>query len=519
LNFAALQPDDGGASAGNALSLQANTDGAVNSLALAGSHLFIGGDFTSIADADSTSFSRENIAVVDVGSGKISGLSADTDGQVLALATDGQTVWVGGRFSKFDSAKRSRIAAIDANTGALTAFNPGAAGVNPSSLFSPHTPGGVNALALDGSTLYVGGDFTQIAGHDRSNIAALDAPSGHAKVYEPDANAPVDAVAVSSREVFAGGEFSSAQGLPRVGIAAIRADTGALTPFYADTDGPVYSFAFSPGKLWAGGDFSTVRGAKHANLVALRPSTGQPLRSGASPDGPVYAIATGSNALYLGGDFLKIGGRRRARLAEIGSNGALRRFRADTDSAVYALSHVGTTLYAGGTFSHLAGHSRSFLGAVRASDGKLLRFAPNPNGQIYTLLPAAGRLFVGGAFTQMGRTFRNGLAAVNPSSGSALSFNALLSGFHSPATLTTVLSLCQGPDGQVFAGGSFSGAGSKSRGSLAAFNPINGVLSTFDPGLDGSVYALNCTSRSVEIGGDFDTTATSPQQGIAIYKR
>jgi len=69
--------------------------------------------------------------------------------------------------------------------------------------WNPGADGVVYALALSGSMVYLGGDFTYIAGELRNNIAALDASTGQATAWNPVADYSVYALAVSSSTVYA----------------------------------------------------------------------------------------------------------------------------------------------------------------------------------------------------------------------------------------------------------------------------------------------------------------------------
>src|SRR5262249_58275132 len=73
---------------------------------------------------------------------------------------------------------------LDATNGLATAWNPGANGP-------------VSALAVSGSTVYAGGDFTSAGGQPRTDIAALDAATGLATAWHPAANRPLSPLAVS----------------------------------------------------------------------------------------------------------------------------------------------------------------------------------------------------------------------------------------------------------------------------------------------------------------------------------
>src|SRR5512134_1198585 len=79
-------------------------------------------------------------------------VSWGTNGEARAAVLHGATLYLGGAFSALvkgsNSLARLDLAAIDTATG------------NPVSLFSADTNGSVEALATDGTWLYVGGTFT-----------------------------------------------------------------------------------------------------------------------------------------------------------------------------------------------------------------------------------------------------------------------------------------------------------------------------------------------------------------------
>ena len=94
------------------------------------------------------------------------------------MAADGRAVYAGGTFTSIGGQPRTAIAALDVASGAVTAFDP-----NPTGDFP-----WVVALAVSGSTVYAAGEFTGIGGQPRTQIAALDATSGAATVWNPNVN-------------------------------------------------------------------------------------------------------------------------------------------------------------------------------------------------------------------------------------------------------------------------------------------------------------------------------------------
>ena len=132
---------------------------------------------------------------------------------VRALAVSGSTVYAGGQFSSIGGRARNLIAALRVMTGRATAWNPNATG------FAGYS--GVYALAVTGSTVYAGGNFSSIGGVVRNNIAALDARTGETTAWNPSAGWDVVALAVSRSTIYAGGNFSSIGGVVRDNIAAL----------------------------------------------------------------------------------------------------------------------------------------------------------------------------------------------------------------------------------------------------------------------------------------------------------
>ena len=98
---------------------------------------------------------------------------------------------------------------------------------------------------MSGSTVYAGGAFTSIGGQARNYIAALDAATGAATAWNPNANDRVHALAVSGSTVYAGGALHQHRGQTRNRIAALDAATGAATAWNPNADGSVGALAVS----------------------------------------------------------------------------------------------------------------------------------------------------------------------------------------------------------------------------------------------------------------------------------
>jgi phosphodiesterase/alkaline phosphatase D-like protein len=94
----------------------------------------------------------------------------------------------------------------------------------------------VNALALSGGALYVGGQFTHITNPSvvRDRLAALDATTGAVEPFDPDAGAIVFGLLAVGPQLDVAGGFSTIGGLPRANFARF---TGSSVPPLAVTGG------------------------------------------------------------------------------------------------------------------------------------------------------------------------------------------------------------------------------------------------------------------------------------------
>src|SRR5206468_2385125 len=140
--------------------------------------------------------------------------------------------------------------------------------VDPS--FNPPSPNNsVTALAASASTLYASGYFTSIGGLARNRIAAFDATTGAVTAWDANADCCVSALAVSGSTVYAGGSFSSIGGKARHSIAALHRTTGEATSWNPNAHGTATSWDFDSSRVdalavsgstvYAGGTFASIR--------------------------------------------------------------------------------------------------------------------------------------------------------------------------------------------------------------------------------------------------------------------
>ena len=312
------------------------------------------------------------------------------DGPVLAVATSGSRVFVGGGFT-------GGVAALDASTGAL--------------LWTGSANGDVRALALssDGTHLLAGGLFSRVGGARHANLASLRVGDGTPEPgWTANAAGRVRDIVVRGDTAYFGGTFAQHNGLDQRGLGAVRVSTGEpVTDFDAATDGNVYSLGTDGSRLFVGGNYTQVDGQPRDSLasVNLTSNTLDPWQ----PTRP----CTGCNVqwdIVVNGSTVYVCGRNAGAVTAFDATTAARRWRVPANGDGQALTLAGGKLYAGGHFVEIGNDElrvpRTQLAALDPATGAIdpvfrPRFVDSYPG-IWALAATSTRLYAGGYFSAAG---------------------------------------------------------------------------------------------------------------------
>jgi hypothetical protein len=371
--LAALDPVTGAPTA-----FHPNADGAVLSLDLVEDRVFAGGFFNLMGG-----FARNGVAAINLANGAVLPWDPNPQGgKVTCVRADCSTVYIGGYFTNLAGALRVRVGAVDWDSNAVTPWNPGLG------LFDINgAPSYVLTLALVGDRVYIGGQFSTVAGQTRRDLVAVDSRTAALLEWNPDTDGGVSALAVTGERVLAG-FVASPGGATRRNLAAFDESTGRLLNWAPTTDGPVLAFAYAQGYLFVAGSFTEVNSVAHARVATLDALNGALAGSWiVTADNTVSALAITDNTLYLGGSFSQINGTPRSRLAAVvlGSGLLLDSWNPGADGAIDVLRLSETALYVGGNFSTVAGQTRRNLAALSPASGAALPWNPDVNGRVRAL--------------------------------------------------------------------------------------------------------------------------------------
>ena len=333
--------------------------------------------------------------------------------------------------------------------------------------------GRVWAIRRIGDVVYIGGNFTEAVRSDgftrpRNDLMAVNVVTGALLSWQPKVNGIVFSIAVDGTTLLVGGDFASVNGIPRSNFAAIDT-SGIVEDWHLDTTNQIRVLTFSKGRLFLGGQFNYVEGATRIRLAAVNLST-LPPPGGTPPlldwtpavNHSVRSIVVMPNGnVLVGGVFDEI--------TEQGSS------TPDTTKPfIQALTPPGP---GGGQFAQWDEHTVDFVWKmVMIPDGRVVvarggrkggtvaaytqtgdviwhRFA---NGDVQAVGYADGRVIAGGHWVYInggvngGRTKLPRLAAIDPATG-----RLDLSWQPWPDSTKGVWSVLGGTD-HVFAGGDFT---------------------------------------------------------------
>ena len=481
----------------------------VSALAISGSTVFIGGKFTTIGSTP-----RQNLAAIGT-DGTLTSWNPSANGAVSTLAVSGSTVYVGGSFMGLGASTTSNgTAAAGSTTLTLGVANPSIqVGMSVENGGAPSFANGTTVTAVSGKVITLSAPmFSLISNtatitfstYGRMRLAAIGTDgvvtSWNPGTFTNSSNSVFGITPIGS-SVFVTGSVLLGYGL-RSKLAAFAPD-GSLLPWNPSVNAAVNALAVDGSSVYVGGLFTSVSGAAR-NYAAAVGTNGTITSWNPNASGTVFALAISDSTVYLGGAFSSIGGTNRQRLAAVGTDGTLRSWNPVANAQVNALAISGSTVYAGGAFTSVAGSTRNGVAAIGIDGTLSTTWDPNvqrsANSQAVSALTISGStVFIGGFFTSVRSNARNNLAAVG-TDGSLSTWDPNVGG--GSAVITSLAA----SGSTVYAGGSFTTIGGSPRNNLAAIGS-DGTLASWNPNPNDGVLALALSGSTLNVGGNFSSVA------------
>ncbi|MCW3010233.1 MAG: hypothetical protein JWO90_637 [Solirubrobacterales bacterium] len=501
------------ATSGVATAWDPDLNGAVAAIAVAGSTVYLGGAFAG-ANAVNGTLTRNRLAAVDAATAVALPWDPNANNTVNSLAVSGASVFIGGNFSgaaAIDGKARTRVAAVDGETGVATTF-------------APQVNGTVSTLAVLGSDLYIGGAFSSVGGAARHNAAAVDVPSGGGVTsWAPEPNNRVYDLTLSGSTVYLAGDFGVLGGRPRSFLGAVSAITGAVTDFDPHASSAATSVAVADSTVYAGGQFAMVNSVPRRNAAAVDLTTGEATawdpgitapRAGDQVRSPVTSLAVAGATVYIGGGFHGPGSVNQSALrnhvaAVDATTGLVQPWNPNPDGAVLKIKPAGSTVFLSGYFGSLSpsvGGGRAQMGAaeVSAGSGALTGWNPKPDGLVTDMALSASQVYLAGTFLHLDTRPRSTVGAVDRTTAVATSWEPVVTGtrggFGGPSGVVVSLAVS---GSTVYLGGLFTAISGVPRNNGGAVDATTGAVSAWNPNFVSYVLSLTAAGGTVYASGMF----------------
>jgi len=398
-----------------------NANAPVHDYLLFGDTLYVVGDFLTIGGQN-----RRYAARLSTTGTGLADPSWDPNVQAtcrtIAISNNNADLYIGGSFFSIGGVTRNRLAKFDAN---------GQLDLN----WAPTVTGNVDALILSGNELIAGGTFTQVNGTSRNRLAkvstlgigALD-PTWNPMVGGGDVNC----LLLDGTELYVGGNFSQIGATSRQRLARISlSGTGTLHPLWNITaSSRVRAMAKDGNDLFIAGDFSTVSGVSRMRLAKVSTLGAGSVDPNWNPgaNNLIYCLGISGSSLYVGGAMTIISGQNRNRLVKLSTTGTGQldlTWNPNPNNIVNTMAIAPPYLYVGGGFSAVGGLTRYSLAKVNLNGNGAVEptWNPHTSNNVVSMALSGNFITVGGDFVTVGLKPRNRVAKLSTFINAALPVN------------------------------------------------------------------------------------------------
>jgi hypothetical protein len=280
-----------------------NPNGSLNDIGFHQDKMYLAGNFNSVCGQI-----RKNLAAINLSDGSPLPWGPRASGEVKCIKANSSILWVGGMFDTIDQNVTLKVAAFNLNNGQLV----------PS--LAPQIWGiSLESIEPYGTSVFLGGIFSQVNGQSRNNLALWSPQSQLVDPFSASfATGNVNAIKLVNNVMYVGGFFNTVNSNPRSNLAALDIFNASLLPWNPIANGRVTTLEVFDTILFAGGEFTFTGGQSRNKLTAISTQSGLTLPWNASINtstSKVNHLQIFNSELYVGGQFNIIGNQIRRSIA------------------------------------------------------------------------------------------------------------------------------------------------------------------------------------------------------------
>jgi Domain of unknown function (DUF5122) beta-propeller/NHL repeat len=367
------------------------------------------------------------------------------NGAVRTVLPSADRIFVGGDFTAYNGVSANYIICLDGTGNIVNTFNPSGSGFNAR----------VRTIvpSVDGTNIFVGGDFTSYSATSAERIVCLNGSTGAVVPAFNSSpgfrNGVVTTIAPSGTNLFVGGTFTNYKGVTNNRIICIRGENGAANTTFVITgtngfNSTVRAIAVEPTseRIYVGGDFTAFKTitTKVQRIICLNKIGNQItsfLPSTSAFDNSVFALQLdSSNRPVVGGSFTDYNRTNRRGIARLTTTGAVDTTFNPGDGFIYqtgsptnatvttlAIDSTTSNIYAGGSFSYYNNQPGN-VGIINLTptgakntdfNNSNIYNAATPDNLTLGIALSGDYVFLGGAFQSFRGRNIVGLAQLNSS--------------------------------------------------------------------------------------------------------
>lgn len=309
--------------------------------------------------------------------------------EVAAILVNGSDVYVGGDF--LDAGGNLNADYIAKWNG--TAWSALGNGVLGNAALNNQ----VFSIKIIGANIYAAGAFTDAGTDTNADYIA----KWNGSVWSALGNAPLDnavyTTAVSGTDLYVGGAFLNVAGDPNADFIAKWDGTAWSTLGTTPLDNGVFTIAVSGANIYVGGTFTAAGGVTGADRIAKWDGSAW-FALGSGLNDTVQAIAVSGTDVYAGGIFLDAGGDANADHIAKWDGSVWSALGSGLNDVVFAITTNGTDIYAGGDFTDAGGDVRADK-VARWNGTSWDRLGAGLNDTVEVILVNGADVYAGGTFT------------------------------------------------------------------------------------------------------------------------
>jgi hypothetical protein len=262
-------------------------------------------------------------------------------------------------------------------------------------------------MAVSGTDLYAGGDFTDAGGDTNADyIAKWD--GSHWRALGTGLSYSVCAIAVLGTDIYVGGGFTNAGGDTNANRIA-KWDGAHWQALGAGLNNSVRAIAVSGSNLYAGGVFTDAGGDTNADYIAKWDgSHWRALGAGINASGydlNISTITISGTDIYIGGHFANAGGDTNANSIAKWDGTKWQAIEAGLkgDPYICAIAISDSDIYVGGYFTDAGGDTNTdYIVKWDGSEWQALGVGLNSYVYVYTIAISGTNIYIGGSFATAG---------------------------------------------------------------------------------------------------------------------